>query len=55
MPFVAHAQQACGAGRRRLERTIRDGCEAIDGGFKVVDGSEDDAHQAPAREFGEKC
>jgi hypothetical protein len=29
--------------------------EAIDGGFKVVDGSEDAAHQAPAREFGEKA
>jgi hypothetical protein len=28
--------------------------EAIDGGFKVVDGSEDAAHQAPAREFGEE-
>jgi hypothetical protein len=29
--------------------------EAIDGGFKVVDGSEDAAHQAPAREFGEEA
>jgi len=29
--------------------------ETIDGGFKVVDGSEDAAHQAPAREFGEKA
>jgi hypothetical protein len=27
--------------------------EAIDGGFKVVDGSVDAARQAPAREFGE--
>ena len=28
--------------------------EAIDGGFKVVDGSENTGYQAPAREFGEK-
>jgi hypothetical protein len=28
--------------------------EAIDGGFKIVDGSEDTAYQAPAREFGEE-
>ena len=34
-------------------RCLRD--EAIDGGFKVVGGSEDAAHQAPAREFGEQA
>jgi hypothetical protein len=28
--------------------------EAIDGGFKIVDGSEDTAYQTPAREFGEE-
>jgi hypothetical protein len=28
--------------------------QAIDGGFKVVDGSENTGYQAPAHEFGEK-
>jgi hypothetical protein len=30
------------------------GDEAVDGGLEVGDGSENAAHQAPAREFGEE-
>jgi hypothetical protein len=41
--------------RRRFWIGVCFGDEAVDGGLEVVDGSDDAAHQATAREFGEEA